>query len=345
MEEDYPAGAGGGIGVRDPGCAIDAAKIRVVIKNMRIKRDQPWAKWMRRKEQRLKDRWGVEELYGYKPNKKKREDLKEDCLFESTMRIWYELEGSVELVETKEEKKMWQIKRDGYILAMMTTKEQGILREIQKNYTRDLEMRNTRGTEIGLKIRGKWKSIQKIQSREIYEELKSKRYGKRKEDEMKTNHATTTIKRMLTPKERQFWWKVAYKLIQPNRRKSKWLRMKNGEKCDDKCPVCKEKAETWEHMEYECEVLQEYQEAIRTVYEEYVIKHKTFMRAEKWRKPTIAEWRLEPDQKMSTERMVVIAKARWVFHRERARCDYRQRRRVRISRLMDRLREEMEMTR
>ena len=96
-------------------------------------------------------------------------------------------------------------------------------------------------------------------------------------------------------------------------------------------------------MENECEVLQDYQEAIKTAYEEYVINQKTFMTAEKWRKPTIAEWRLETDQ--STERMVVIAKARWVFHRERARCDYRQRRRVKISRLMDRLREEMEMTR
>lgn len=38
----------------------------------------------------------------------------------------------------------------------------------------------------------------------------------------------------------------------------------------------------------------------------YVIKQKTFMTApEKWRKPPIAEWRLETDQKMSTERMVV----------------------------------------
>ena len=89
---------------------------------------------------------------------------------------------------------MWQIQRDGYILAMRTTTDQGILREIQKNFIRDAEKRKTRNSEIGLKIGGKWKAIQKIQSREIYEELKRKRYGKRKEDEMKTNHAENNDK-------------------------------------------------------------------------------------------------------------------------------------------------------
>jgi hypothetical protein len=48
----------------------------------------------------VKERWKVEELYGYKPNKKKREELKENCFFESTMRIWYELEGSEKWIET-----------------------------------------------------------------------------------------------------------------------------------------------------------------------------------------------------------------------------------------------------
>jgi hypothetical protein len=99
--------------------------------------------------------------------------------------------------------------------------------------------------------------------------------------------------------------------------------VKNGESCSDKCPICKEEVETWEHMEYECEVIQEFQEAIQMVYEDCVIKHKTFLRAAKWRRPTIEEWRLETNQEISIERMVIIAKARWVFHRERARCDYR----------------------
>ncbi len=35
---------------------------------------------------------------------------------------------------------------------------------------------------------------------------------------------------------------------------------------------------------------------------------------------------------MTTERMLVIAKARWVFHCERARCDHKQRRTLKIDR-------------
>ena len=43
--------------------------------------------------------------------------------------------------------------------------------------------------------------------------------------------------------------------------------------------------------------------------------------------------------------MLLIAKARWIFHCERARCDYKQRRTLKIDRLIDRLREEMKMIR
>ena len=67
--------------MRDPACTIDAAKIRIVIKNMRIKSDQPWAKWMKRKEGRLKRRWGVEDIYGHKPTKIRREGLKDKSAY------------------------------------------------------------------------------------------------------------------------------------------------------------------------------------------------------------------------------------------------------------------------
>ena len=35
--------------------------------------------------------------------------------------------------------------------------------------------------------------------------MKKKRYGEIKKEEMKVNHATTNIRKKLTPKERQFW--------------------------------------------------------------------------------------------------------------------------------------------
>ena len=82
---------------------------------------------------------------------------------------------------------------------------------------------------------------------------------------------------------------------------------------------------------------------IRFVYDEYVERNE-IENAQEWTIPTIDEWRLETGTKMTAERMLVIAKARWVFHCERARCDHKQRRTLKIDRLIDRLREEMKMT-
>ena len=106
----------------------------------------------------------------------------------------------------------------------------------------------------------------------------------------------------------------------------------------------KRKVETWSHMEYECEKLESYMYEVRWVYDEYVIRNE-IKNAQEWTTPTIDEWRLETGTEMTTERMLVIAKARWVFHCERARCDHKQRRTLKIDRLLDRLREEMKMTR
>ena len=41
----------------DPECDLDAAKVRI-IKDMMMKADQPWVKWVERKLQKLKERWG-----------------------------------------------------------------------------------------------------------------------------------------------------------------------------------------------------------------------------------------------------------------------------------------------
>jgi hypothetical protein len=70
---------------------------------------------------------------------------------------------------------------------MIITKNEGILRELNTNYIRDAEERMERGREIGLCIKGEWKEIKTIKSREIYEELMWQRYGQIKEEEMKKN--------------------------------------------------------------------------------------------------------------------------------------------------------------
>ena len=55
-----------GIGLRDPACTIDAAKIRIVIKNMRNKSDQ----WMKRKREKIEEEVGSRR---HKPTRYQRE--------------------------------------------------------------------------------------------------------------------------------------------------------------------------------------------------------------------------------------------------------------------------------
>ena len=322
----------GGIGLRDPACTIDAAKIRIVIKNMRIKSDQPWAKWMKRKERRLKRRWGVEDIYGHKPTRNQIEELKDKCLFESTMKIWMEIGGESGRRKVEEGTREWQDTKRGYALARHQSQNiPYIIKFINKQEKDEEERREEMKEEIGMMTERGWKKIENIKTKEIYERLKKKRYGEMKKEEMRVNHATTTIRKKLTPKERQFWLRCAYQTIQPNKRKSKWLKQRNGEEWTDKCPTCKKEVETWSHMEYECEKLESYMYEVRWVYDEYVIRNE-IKNAQEWTTPTIDEWRLETGTEMTTERMLVIAKARWVFHCERARCDHKQRRTLKIDR-------------
>ena len=91
----------GGIGVKDPICMIDSTRI-TILRDMRMKNTQPWVKWMKRKEQKLKEKWNVTNVYK-KIRKAKITELKDDCLFESAVRIWHELKGTTKEKEGKEE--------------------------------------------------------------------------------------------------------------------------------------------------------------------------------------------------------------------------------------------------
>ena len=56
-----------------------------------------------------------------------------------------------------------------------------------------------------------------------------------------------------------------------------------------------------------------------------------------------AEWRLE-EEKMSEKEMLMVAKARWIYHCERCKIDMKQRKRIDITVLMNRLTRRMKIT-
>ena len=50
-------------------------------------------KWVERKLDKVARRWGVREAMSAKPNKTQLKELKEDCIVESTLKIWFEIGG------------------------------------------------------------------------------------------------------------------------------------------------------------------------------------------------------------------------------------------------------------
>jgi hypothetical protein len=65
------------------------------IKHLQEKSDQPWAKWLRRKERKVSRRWGRANVYQRGVKKKQIKELKETCVFESALRVWHEIGGTV----------------------------------------------------------------------------------------------------------------------------------------------------------------------------------------------------------------------------------------------------------
>ena len=92
-----------------------------------------------------------------------------------------------------------------------------------------------------------------------------------------------TIKRKLTPQQRQFWFRVAQKKYMPNDRAHKWKIDRRG-RAPNECHVCRNAIETWEHMEYDCDGVKKWMEKMKDAYEDYAD-------GDEWRIPARDEWR------------------------------------------------------
>ena len=177
----------GGIGVKDPNCMIDAMRIKL-IRDMKNKTEQPWVTWLKRKEDRLKNRWGVTTVWDGVTRRQLRE-LGEECLFEEAVRVWHEMRGE---------------------------ESEGRMR---------------------VKIGEEWRELEKLRGREVYEQLVRIRWGELKEEEKnRVNYTMTRIHKLLTPRQRQFWWKIAHKKVMTNNCVHKWL-VRGGERAGSECRV------------------------------------------------------------------------------------------------------------
>ena len=85
------------------------------------------------------------------------------------------------------------------------------------------------------------------------------------------------------------------------------------------CPVCKQHKETREHYSYDCAATQQLIEQLKDVFEEFKEER------EKWMRPQRDEWNLNEECEIGTTMVVLIAKARWVHHKERCKLVFHQR--------------------
>ena len=162
-------------------------------------------------------------------------------------------------------------------------------------------MKEEERNELGLKTETSWTPLKNINTRQVYDNLVKRRL-KTKNYEPKRAHANIrTIQRNLTAKERDYWWRLTHKLVITKKRESKYKEV------SAMCPVCGEDEEDVTHYDYECPKVNEIIQGV---------KDKTGMT-----EMSREHWALEA-KGMAINTMTVIAKARWIYHKERCRLTW-----------------------
>ena len=148
----------------------------------------------------------------------------------------------------------------------------------------------------------------------MYNQLKATRLKVGKYKPKQAHRNISTIQGRLTADERDYWWRLTHRLISLRKTESKWKREENGELVKNTCPVCKEAVEDEAHYNNDCSAIQDFMEQVA--------------KSTRGSGPiSREEWSLEKKE-MEEKQMILIAKARWVYHCERCKIDRRRRKRV-----------------
>ena len=84
----------GGLGLKDPETVFEESLIRI-IRLTRTKAAQPWVKWLKHKEAKLKDQWKIAgSVFGHKPTKEQQSKLISGDLLHEMVKAWHKAEGT-----------------------------------------------------------------------------------------------------------------------------------------------------------------------------------------------------------------------------------------------------------
>jgi hypothetical protein len=178
----------------------------------------------------------------------------------------------------------------------------------------------------GFDIKGKFTSLEKTESRIVYKRIMTarrstwnKQYRVTKED-IRSNRAMLEGKKHLSAKERDYWWRLAHGRVSLKAHESKW-RVENGVRVSALCPVCKKEPETKRHYDFECEGLQCFIGQLGEIYEQCKTE-----KEQAWKPLSKDMWCLSVDSVMSETLEMLVAKARWLYHKERCNIMHKSRR-------------------
>ena len=138
----------------------------------------------------------------------------------------------------------------------------------------------------------------------------------------KAHKTVNSVHKSLSAEERDYWWRLTHRLISTKKSESKWRRKENGELVDSECPVCGKEEEDMEHYEFGCSKAEELKLAVaRKAGREQLSRE---------------EWQLTA-QGMKGDLIVMIAKARWIYHKGRCSMDNNQKKKMNIETVMQKL--------
>jgi hypothetical protein len=239
------------------------------------------------------------------------------------MKIWYEIGGTT---RRNYEYRHAKDKKDEHIKRIVE-----MMMKISDPNTYKIMMKKKE--EIGIEIEGEWRSIDTIQTKDIYAILQNKRLKLNNYIPKQAHKNIKLINKKLTPKERDFWWRHTHELISIRKIENKWRKNDDGSMMTNKCAMCKTKIEDRHHYEYGCKANEEWRECVM----QYVNEMKG---EEKQNEITKDKWNLN-EKNMDELMMVAIAKARWIYQKARGKVMNRNRMRMDMEVMMNSLKRAM----
>ena len=330
-----------GLGAIDPQCAYDAEKISRLAK-AGANDNHPWVSWKKRKDQKIRNKWGiVGKIEAIKTNRKLK--WNKNDFFEQAYEAWHEISESKithRSVANRFKEGVWwnpNVTKNGITFYVRALHAKGIVtiadfvrymdsfnKNGGKRSSESLEVFNAvekylyakvaKSTKkIGTTLGDKWKNFDTMKCRDCTEKLKEKRFP----SNARPSQAITTIRKFLTTRELDFWWKVNHNLVVTNAQAIYF----NSKQYDSRCDLCVQGKETRAHLNGGCPMIKKiWEEAAK---EE---KHLGVYDPDNW----------NLDYKFKVRGMIVAAKLRYAVDQYKVQMNLKRRRRgVNIDLVLD----------